>query len=106
MSKVDKTEINAEIAASIKNFSLRAKDDVARGDPLPGFIEMPEYVRQKAQLISAHFLLPAGARIVDMGCESGEITYMLAALNPNAEVIGVDVNPVAIDFARRTYVLP
>jgi ubiquinone/menaquinone biosynthesis C-methylase UbiE len=105
MSKVDKTEINAEIAASIKNFSQRAKSENARWQEQE-YIEMPEYVRQKAQMISAHFLLPAGAKIVDMGCESGEITYMLAALNPHAQFIGVDIDAPAIDFARRTYVLP
>ena len=103
MSKSDKTEINKEIAASIKNFTSRAKDDVSRQRQV---IEMPEFIQQKAELISAHFLLPAGARIVDMGCETGEVTYVLAQLNPRAEVIGVDHNPAAIEFARKTYRLP
>jgi hypothetical protein len=105
MSKVDKTEIKAEIAASIKNFKLLAKNDAMRWQE-QGYIEMPEFIRQKAQMISAHFLLPAGAKIVDMGCESGEVTYMLAVLNPHSEFIGIDIDPAAIDFARRTYILP
>lgn len=103
MSKIDKTEINEQIAASIKNFSSRAKDDAARQRHV---IEMPEYIQQKAALISAHFLLPSGARIADMGCESGEVTYVLALLNPRAEVIGIDRDPAAIEFARKTYALP
>lgn len=103
MSKVDKTEIDAQIAASIKNFSLLAKDEAARRRFI---IDMPEFIRVKAQMISAHFLLPAGARVVDMGCETGEVTYMLAALNPRLEVIGIDRDPAVVEFARKTYRLP
>lgn len=103
VSKIDKTEINEQIAASIKNFSSRAKDDVSRQKFV---IEMPEFIQQKAALISAHFLLPAGSRIVDMGCETGEVTYVLASLNPRAEIIGIDRDAAAIEFARKTYKLP
>jgi SAM-dependent methyltransferase len=103
VSKIDKTEINEQIAASIKNFSSRAKGAAARQQAI---IELPEYIQQKAALISAHFLLPAGARIVDMGCETGEVTYVLALLNPRAEIIGIDRDPTAIEFARKTYKLP
>jgi SAM-dependent methyltransferase len=103
VTKVDKSEIDAQIAASIKNFSMRAKDEVARQK---SSIEMPEFIRVKAQMISAHFILPADARIIDMGCETGEVTYMLAVLNPRVQVIGVDSRTEAIDFARRTYKLP
>lgn len=98
VSKVDKTEISEQVAASIRNFSERAKGR--------GVIEMPEYIQRKAALISAHFLLPAGARVVDMGCETGEITYALAALNPRAEIIGVDRDEKSIAFARKNYRLP
>lgn len=102
VSKVDKTEISEQVAASIRNFSERAKGEGARR----GVIEMPEYIQKKAALISAHFLLPAGARVVDMGCETGEITYALAALNPRAEIIGVDRDKKSIEFARKNYRLP
>ncbi|TAL27006.1 MAG: methyltransferase domain-containing protein, partial [Alphaproteobacteria bacterium] len=102
VSKVDKTEISEQVAASIRNFSERAKGEGARR----GVIDMPEYIQKKAALISAHFLLPAGARVVDMGCETGEITYALAALNPRAEIIGVDRDQKSIEFARKNYRLP
>ncbi|MFH1158484.1 MAG: methyltransferase domain-containing protein [Pseudomonadota bacterium] len=103
MSVTDKTEIKAQIAASIKNFSLLAKDDASRHRYI---VNMPEFVQRKAALISAHFLLPAGARVIDMGCETGEVTYVLALLNPRADIIGIDNNPDAIEFARKTYKLP
>jgi SAM-dependent methyltransferase len=97
----DNTDLPA--APAIRNFSTLAKDEAARERII---IEMPAFIRQKAQLISAHFLLPAGSRIVDMGCETGEVTYMLAALNPRTEIIGVDASAESIDFARKTYRLP
>src|SRR4051812_20567403 len=93
VSKVDKTEISEQVAASIRNFSECAKGR--------GVIEMPEYIQKKAALISAHFLLPAGARVVDMGCENGAVTYAIAALNPRAEIIGIDRDDKAIEFARK-----
>lgn len=103
MSKVDKTDIKEEVAASVRKFSMLAMDETARQRFI---IEMPEFIQKKASLISAHFLLPAGSRVVDMGCETGEVTYTLAALNPRVEFIGIDHDPQAIEFARKTYRLP
>lgn len=103
MSKVDRADIREEVAASIRNFSQLARDDAARQRMV---IDMPDFIKQKAALISAHFLLPAGARVVDMGCETGEITYMLAVLNPRIEFIGVDRDAESVAFARKTYRLP
>jgi len=103
VSKVDKTDINEQIAASIKNFSMLAKDETSRERLV---IEMPEFIQKKAALISAHFLLPAGSRIVDMACETGEVSYALALLNPRTEIIGIDRDPKSIEFARKTYRLP
>lgn len=71
-----------------------------------GILQMPNFIEQKAALIAAHFLLPAGATIVDMGCETGEITYVLAHLNPWINVIGIDQDRKMIDFANRTFKLP
>lgn len=103
MSKTDKTEIDKQTAASIKNFSVRAKDDDARKIP---YVDLPEFIQQKAALISAHFLLPAGARIADIGCGTGEVSYALAQINPRVEIIGVDRDPAAIESAKKTFRLP
>jgi SAM-dependent methyltransferase len=103
VSKVEKTDIQEPTATSIRKFSSHARDEATRQRFI---IEMPEFIQKKAALISAHFLLPAGARVVDMGCETGEVTYVLATLNPRAEIIGIDRDPAAIEFARRTYKLP
>ena len=47
--------------------------------------------------------LPAGARVVDVGCGAG-IDSLIAArmVGPTGEVIGVDMTPAMLDRARRS----
>lgn len=47
--------------------------------------------------------LPDDAAILDVGCGTGEITARLAGVFPHASVIGLDVLPVHIDYARERY---
>lgn len=68
--------------------------------------DVPEFIRQKISIISAHFLLQPGARIADMGCGRGQGTFVLAMLNPRARVIGIDRDPAAIAFAKEHFNLP
>jgi len=100
---VDKSDIDAQIATSIKNFSMLAKDESSRHKNV---MELPDFITQKAALISAHFLLPSGATVIDMACGQGEVTYAFAALNPLIQVIGLDQDRRSIEFARKTYNLP
>lgn len=102
MSTTGKAEISEEVAASIKNFSVRARGNARFSTAA----ELSDFVQRKAALISAHFLLPAGSRVVDMACGTGEITYALALLNPRWGIIGVDRDPEAIAFANKTWRLP
>jgi len=67
---------------------------------------MDRTMRQKLAFVGAHFLLDPGARIADMGCGSGSGTYQLALLNPEIEVIGVDINPESVRLAGEKYRLP
>lgn len=99
---MDKAEIDEHIAASIKNFSLYAKGEVPRDRQ----IELSEFVVKKASLISAHFLLPDGSTIIDMGCGTGEVTYALAQMNPRLKIIGLDRDRDVIDMATRLFRLP
>lgn len=103
MSKNEQTEIDAQTAINIRKFSERAKDESVRKKHL---VEMPEYITTKSEMISAHFLLPAGAKVVDMACGRGEVSYMLAQLNPRAEIIGIDRDAATVEFARRMFKLP
>lgn len=48
-----------------------------------------------------------GTRIVDIGCGAGEVSMAVAAVRPQANVIGVDVSPDLVAAAtRRASVLP
>jgi len=100
LSKFDKTKVDKQIAASIKRFSSLAKEGSTLNKQ---FIEMPEYIHHKAELISAHLLLPSGAKIIYMGCSSGEVAYVLAQLNPLSDIIGIDHDESALEFAKENY---
>ncbi len=116
MSKFNKifnkkdTEIDKKAVASIKDFSFISKieddtyEEVDQGQRFT--VDIPEYIHQKAALISAHFVLPEGSRIVDTGCGTGQVSYVLAQLNPRIEIIGIGKNKRAVAFANKYYHLP
>jgi trans-aconitate methyltransferase len=45
--------------------------------------------------------LPAGARVLDVGCGVGDFTARLATLGPGLEVLGVDADPGMVATAAR-----
>src|SRR6266481_6120241 len=51
----------------------------------------------------ARYSLPPNCRIADIGCGSGEITSRLAAMYPQAEVIGIDILEHTVELARGRY---
>ncbi len=67
--------------------------------------DIPYDVVKKAWFGLSHLLLDEGARVVDMGCGEGEMTYAMAALNPHLKFIGVDKSKRNINKARQTYKL-
>jgi SAM-dependent methyltransferase len=65
---------------------------------------MDASMRQKVALTAAHFL--CRGRVADMGMGSGSGTHALAALYPDLEVVGVDVDERMVALAREHYRLP
>ncbi len=49
------------------------------------------------------YALPARARIVDVGCGSGQITRRLAERYPTAELVGIDILEGPLAHARTTH---
>ncbi len=47
-----------------------------------------------------HFRMAPDARILDAGCGSGVIARLLASHRPGGDVVGVDVNPGHVAYAR------
>jgi release factor glutamine methyltransferase len=58
--------------------------------------------RAEAILGPAVAVRPDPAVVVDLGCGAGALAASLAFLLPRAQVHGVDVDPLALDCARRT----
>jgi ubiquinone/menaquinone biosynthesis C-methylase UbiE len=47
-----------------------------------------------------HFQLQPGARVLDGGCGSGAMARLLASRHPAVQVVGIDLNPGYIAYAR------
>jgi ubiquinone/menaquinone biosynthesis C-methylase UbiE len=55
---------------------------------------------QESRLL-ARYALPRAARILDLGCGTGEATHRLAGLFPGAaEILGIDLMPSMVEAAR------
>lgn len=68
------------------------------------FAGMDKSMQQKIALTTAHF--PSRGKIADMGSGSGSGTFDLAKLYENLTLIGVDINPVTVEYSRNHYKLP
>jgi ubiquinone/menaquinone biosynthesis C-methylase UbiE len=65
------------------------------------FAGMDKSMQQKIALTTAHF--PSRGKIADMGSGSGSGTFDLAKLYENLTLIGVDINPVTVEYSRKHY---
>lgn len=60
-------------------------------------------VHHLARYMWAQTILPRQGKVLDIACGAGYGTHMLALANPNLEVVGVDYDPRAIEFAKANY---
>ncbi|MFP4313556.1 MAG: class I SAM-dependent methyltransferase [Alphaproteobacteria bacterium] len=58
---------------------------------------------RKAWFSLSHLLLNENAKVADMGCDDGVMTYAMAVLAPNIRFIGVDKSKRAINKAKELY---
>ncbi len=65
------------------------------------FAGMDASMQQKIALTTAHF--PAHGRIADMGSGSGSGTFDLARLYQGLQLVGVDINPVTVEYSQNHY---
>ena len=56
--------------------------------------------REKERLLS-EARIPAGARVLDVGCGTGTLAIRTKEQHPDASVVGVDPDPKALALARR-----
>lgn len=62
-------------------------------------------VIRKAWFTLSHLLLDDGAKVVDMGCDDGAMTYAMAVMNPKVRFTGLDKNKRQINKAKEKYKL-
>jgi ubiquinone/menaquinone biosynthesis C-methylase UbiE len=65
------------------------------------FAGMNASMQQKIALTTAHF--PSRGKIADMGSGSGSGTFDLARLYEDLNVIGIDINPVTVDYSNKKF---
>lgn len=68
--------------------------------------DIPPHIVKKAWFTMSHALLNPGAIVLDAGCQTGEMVYVMAVLNPHFEFIGMDVNPSFIRQATAAFKRP
>ncbi|MCB1531582.1 MAG: class I SAM-dependent methyltransferase [Alphaproteobacteria bacterium] len=87
--------------------------DIQGEDPAREYIEnrnallkdvKPETIR-KAWFTLSHLLLEENAKVLDIGCDDGEMTYAMAVLYPWVQFIGIDKNKRQINKANTLYEL-
>ena len=66
-------------------------------------LNLPHDVILRAKHIVSHLLLPEGASVLDLDCETGGMTAAMASLNPRLNFIGVDRNRQAIMRAKARF---
>ncbi|MGB4107043.1 MAG: class I SAM-dependent methyltransferase [Alphaproteobacteria bacterium] len=64
----------------------------------------PAIIR-RAWFALSHLLLDEGARVIDMGCDDGAMTFAMAAMAPKIKFTGLDKSKRQISKAREKYSL-
>ncbi len=65
-----------------------------------------EAIWPQEKLLYPRYHVPAGGRIIDIACGTGEATGRLAALYPEAKLLGVDIEPRLLEVARQRHAAP
>ncbi len=90
---------------------MAKNNDIVKDDPIDYIQERNKMLKdipykevRRAWTTLSHLLLNDGATVLDMGCNNGMITYIMAVLNPNMYFIGIDKSKKIIKEAREKYV--
>jgi 16S rRNA (guanine1207-N2)-methyltransferase len=60
----------------------------------------PKRIDPATRLLITHCLVPSCGKILDMGCAYGAVGITLASLNPETELIMIEINERAVSLAR------
>ncbi len=65
--------------------------------------DIPPHIVKKAWFTLSHILPDSGSTVVDAGCNTGAMTFVMAALKPDVNFIGMDVDAPRIKQAQKKY---
>ncbi|MBE2190870.1 MAG: methyltransferase domain-containing protein [Alphaproteobacteria bacterium] len=65
--------------------------------------DIPPHVVKKAWFTLSHILPSVGAKIIDAGCNDGMMAYVMAALKPDVNFVGMDIDANRIRQAQKNY---
>ncbi|OIN85816.1 MAG: hypothetical protein AUJ12_07715 [Alphaproteobacteria bacterium CG1_02_46_17] len=65
--------------------------------------DIPPHIVKKAWFTLSHILPDSGAKILDSGCKDGMMTYVMAALKPDINFTGLDIDANRIRQAQKKY---
>ncbi len=95
------------MADKIKNDDIFASNDINYIEERNLLLkDIPYKTVRRAWFNMSHMLLDEGSKILDMGCENGDITYAMAALFPKMQFIGIDKSIKTIKAAKEKHKLP
>lgn len=114
---MEKTASDEEKALKKGHKKALGLEDAEKGTPVSNTLakyyeehellqDIPVSVIRKAWFTTSHLLLKPGARVADMGCDDGVMTYVMAVMNPHVHFIGIDWDRPKINKARKTYSRP
>ena len=84
-------------------YAFIAQADEALQTRLAGVLELRAADPQQRAMLNAYLSelqLPSGASVLDVGCGTGAVTRVLAALPGIGQVVGVDPSPIFLEKAR------
>ena len=93
----------SERTSSETKADQKAQDYFKRNEELS---DIPPHILRQAWFNMAHLILPKGAKLANMGCGDGQVTYAMAKLHPDLEFIGIDYDEKLIKSAEETFKLP
>lgn len=93
-------------AATEEGTYTRTMERFFSGDRVELLKDIPPHIVKKAWFTMSHALLNPGAQILDAGCNTGAMTYVMAVLNPDFQYTGLDLNPHFVREANAKYRLP
>lgn len=67
---------------------------------------IPAKTIKQAWFTMSHLLLEPGSKVLDIGCDNGVMTYVMATLYPDIQFVGVDMDGQKIIKARNKYSRP